>query len=131
MHPSHFGPYRVVRLIGQGGMGTVYEAIDPATGRTVAVKTLPLHLANDDTIRRRFESEKKTLLKLSHPCIVHIQSWGEQEGLPFFVMDYVPGLTLEALLRVEVRRGAGGRRGGERRTARRCGGRGPRPQSAR
>jgi len=80
-------------------MGTVYEAIDPATGRTVAVKTLPLHLANDDTIRRRFESEKKTLLKLSHPCIVHIQSWGEQEGLPFFVMDYVPGLTLEQLLR--------------------------------
>jgi serine/threonine-protein kinase len=80
-------------------MGTVYEAIDPATGRTVAVKTLPLHLANDDTIRRRFKSEKETLLKLSHPCIVHIQSWGEQEGLPFFVMDYVPGLTLEQLLR--------------------------------
>ena len=80
-------------------MGTVYEATDPDTGRTVAIKTLPLHLANDDTIRRRFESEKKTLLKLSHPCIVHIQSWGEQEGLPFFVMDYVPGLTLEQLLR--------------------------------
>ena len=99
MHPSTFGPYRVVRLIGQGGMGTVYEATDPATGRTVAIKTLPLHLANDDTIRRRFQSEIETLKKLSHPCIVHMREWGEEEGLPFFVMDYVPGLTLEALLR--------------------------------
>ena len=99
MHPSTFGPYRVVRLIGQGGMGTVYEATDPVTGRTVAIKTLPLHLANDDTIRRRFQSEIETLKKLSHPCIVHMREWGEEEGLPFFVMDYVPGLTLEALLR--------------------------------
>jgi serine/threonine-protein kinase len=99
VHPSKFGPYRVVRLIGQGGMGTVYEATDPATGRTVAIKTLPLHLANDDTIRRRFQSEIETLKKLSHPCIVHMREWGEEEGLPFFVMDYVPGLTLEALLR--------------------------------
>ena len=99
MHPSTFGPYRVVRLIGQGGMGTVYEATDPATGRTVAIKTLPLHLANDDTIRRRFQSEIDALKRLRHPCIVPMLAWGEEEGLPFFVMDYVPGLTLEALLR--------------------------------
>jgi len=80
-------------------MGTVYEATDPATGRTVAIKTLPLHLANDDTIRRRFQSEIDALKRLRHPCIVPMLAWGEEEGLPFFVMDYVPGLTLEALLR--------------------------------
>jgi serine/threonine-protein kinase len=80
-------------------MGTVYEATDPDTGRTVAIKTLPLHLANDDTIRRRFQSEIDALKRLRHPCIVPMLAWGEEEGLPFFVMDYVPGLTLEALLR--------------------------------
>jgi serine/threonine protein kinase len=80
-------------------MGTVYEAIDPASGLRVAVKALHLHLANDDTIRRRFDAEIETLKKLSHPCIVHMLSWGEQEGLPWFAMEYVQGLTLEALLR--------------------------------
>lgn len=99
MQRSQFGPYRVIRLLGQGGMGNVYEAVDPTTGRTVAVKTLPLHLASDDGVRRRFQAEIKTLMTLSHPGIARMLAWGDEEDLPFFVMELVPGLTLEALLR--------------------------------
>ncbi len=99
MQPTNFGPYRVVRLIGQGGMGAVYEAVDPDSGRTVAVKTLLLHLADDEGVRRRFEAEIETLLLFKHPGIPALKSWGNQDGLPFFVMEYVSGETLEALLR--------------------------------
>jgi serine/threonine-protein kinase len=99
MQRSQFGPYRVVRLLGQGGMGTVYEAIDPSTGRTVAVKTLPLHLANDEGVRRRFQSEIDTLMTLRHPGIARMIGFGDQEGVPFFAMEFVQGQTLEQLLR--------------------------------
>lgn len=99
MQPTHFGPYRVVRLIGQGGMGAVYEAVDPDSGRPVAVKTLLLHLADDEGVRRRFEAEIETLREFKHPGIAEMKGWGNQDGLPFFVMEYVSGETLETLLR--------------------------------
>ena len=101
LHPvqhSEFGPYRVVRLLGQGGMGTVYEAVDPATGRTVAIKTLPFHLANNEGIRRRFQSEIDTLMTLHHPGIARMVGFGDQGGVPFFAMEFVQGQTLEQLL---------------------------------
>jgi serine/threonine-protein kinase len=99
MQRTEFGPYNVVRLLGQGGMGTVYEAIDPSTGRTVAVKTLPLHLANDEGVRRRFQSEIDTLMTLRHPGIARMIGFGDQEGVPFFAMEFVQGQTLDQLLR--------------------------------
>jgi|LakMenEpi03Aug12_release.lakeMendotaPanAssembly.Ray.scaffolds.fasta_scaffold143506_2 serine/threonine-protein kinase len=80
-------------------MGAVYEAVDPDSGRTVAVKTLLFHLAEDEAIRRRFEAEIETLRKFKHPGIAEMTGWGDQDGLPFFVMEYVSGETLEALLR--------------------------------
>jgi serine/threonine-protein kinase len=80
-------------------MGSVYEAIHPDTGRTVAIKTLLLHLANDDMIRRRFESEIEVLKRLRHACIIQLIGWGEQDGLPFLVMEFVRGKTLEESLR--------------------------------
>jgi hypothetical protein len=101
LHPvqhREFGPYRVVRLLGQGGMGTVYEGIDPATGRTVAIKTLPCHLANNEGIRRRFQSEIDTLMTLHHPGIARMVGFGDQGGVPFFAMEFVQGQTLEQLL---------------------------------
>ncbi|MBM4012340.1 MAG: serine/threonine protein kinase [Planctomycetes bacterium] len=99
MQHSQFGPYRVIRLLGQGGMGAVYEAVDPATGRSVAVKTLPLHLAHDKGIRQRFQAEIATLKNLRHPGIAQMIGDGMQDGLPFFVMEFVPGRTLEELLK--------------------------------
>lgn len=99
MHPPQFGPYRVVRLLGQGGMGAVYEAIHIATGQTVAIKTLPQHLAGNQALQARFQSEIDTLMKLQHPGIAQLKSFGEQDGLPFFAMEFVGGRTLEELLR--------------------------------
>jgi len=99
MQHSQFGPYRVTRLLGQGGMGAVYEAVDPASGRSVAVKTLPLHLADDEGIRQRFQAEIATLKNLRHPGIAQMIGDGMQDGLPFFVMEFVPGRTLEELLK--------------------------------
>ena len=99
MHPPQFGPYRVVRLLGQGGMGAVYEATDIATGQTVAIKTLPPHLAGNQTLRARFQSEIDTLISLRHPGIAQLLGFGEQDGLPFFAMEFVGGRTLEELLR--------------------------------
>lgn len=98
MQRSTFGPYRVVRLLGQGGMGAVYEAVGPA-GDRVAVKTLPVHLAEDDSVRRRFRSEIDLLMRLRHPGIARMIGFGEEDGLPFFAMEFVPGRTLDELLR--------------------------------
>lgn len=98
MQRSTFGPYRVIRLLGQGGMGAVYEATGPA-GERVAVKTLPVHLAEDDGIRRRFRSEIDLLMRLQHPGIARMIGFGEEDGLPFFAMEFVPGRTLDELLR--------------------------------
>lgn len=99
MHPSRFGPYSVVRFLGRGGMGAVYEATDPSTGQTVAIKTLQHHHADDETVRRRFQSEIDTLMNLRHPGIARMLGFGEQDGVPFFAMEFVGGRTLEELLR--------------------------------
>lgn len=82
MQHSQFGPYRVIRLLGQGGMGAVYEAVDPATGRSVAVKTLPLHLANDKGIRQRFQAEIATLKNLRHPGIAQMSAMACRTACP-------------------------------------------------
>ena len=98
MQRSTFGPYRVVRLLGQGGMGAVYEAVGPE-GERVAVKTLPVHLAEDDAVRRRFRTEIDLLMRLRHPGIARMIGFGEEEGLPFFAMEFVTGRSLDELLR--------------------------------
>ena len=95
MAQERFGPYTVVRLIGRGGMGAVYEAVDPATGETVAVKKLASHLADDPGLRRRFFSEIETLKTLVHPSIVRLLAFGEQDGTPYFAMELVRGTSLD------------------------------------
>ena len=99
MAQEQFGPYRIVRLIGRGGMGAVYEAVDPATGEAVAVKKLASHLADDPGLRRRFFSEIETLKALVHPSIVRLLAFGEQDGTPYFAMELVRGTSLDERLR--------------------------------
>ncbi|MGE0708931.1 MAG: protein kinase [Planctomycetota bacterium] len=97
MTPSAIDRYEVRGQLGQGGMGTVLLAWDPALGREVALKLL---LAPDDeAARRRFEIETAALVRLRHANLVRCHSAGEHEGRPFLVLDRVEGSTLAERLR--------------------------------
>jgi hypothetical protein len=86
----------LVRLLGQGGMGLVYLARDPALKRLVAVKVLSPTLALDDTARSRFAREAETMAAMSHPNIINVHQVGELAGsrTSYFVMQYVDGKNL-------------------------------------
>jgi serine/threonine-protein kinase len=99
MHPTQLGPYSITRLLGRGGMGAVYEAVDGGTGRRVAVKTLAAHLGDDPGLRKRFLGEIETLKSLRHPCIVELLAFGEDDGHPYFAMELVGGRSLDQMLR--------------------------------
>lgn len=99
MDPTQRGPYLIRSRLGRGGMGAVYEAEDTSTGRLVAVKTLSAHMGDDATLRRRFAVEIDTLKSLSHPGIVRLLAFGEEDGEPYYAMELVRGRTLEQVLR--------------------------------
>jgi eukaryotic-like serine/threonine-protein kinase len=95
------GRYRVDRVLGQGGMATVYLAQDSELDRPVAIKVLAEHLAGDESFRRRFLREARMAARLSHPNIVQVYDAGDEDGRPFIVMECVEGPTLaEELKRV-------------------------------
>lgn len=96
---EQLGPYRIVRRIGRGGMGTVYEGVDDRSGQKAAIKILSAHLADDEGFRERFEAEIESLKKLRHPHIVRLYGYGEQDGHLFYSMELVDGITLEEALR--------------------------------
>lgn len=93
------GPYRLEELLGRGGMGEVYRAVDQRLGRQVAIKHLPPSAAGgDETRRRRFRLEAATLARLSHPAIVQIFDLYEADDGDWIVMELVQGPTLAELL---------------------------------
>ncbi len=102
------GDCRLVREIGRGGMGVVYEAEQESLGRRVAVKLLPRTHGTDDRPLRRFLREARTAARLHHPHIVPIHTIGEQGGQPYFVMTLVPGVGLDRVLQRIRRSGARG-----------------------
>ncbi|MDA0282597.1 MAG: protein kinase [Planctomycetota bacterium] len=87
--------YKVIREIGAGGMGIVYEAQDVRLRRSVAVKFLPDSCARDERARGRFEREAQTASALDHPGICRIFDIGEHDGQPFIVMELLTGTTLK------------------------------------
>ena len=95
---TRLGPYEVTALIGAGGMGEVYRATDTRLDRTVAIKVLPEHLADDPQRRERFEREAKAVSSLNHPHICTLHDVGEQDGIHYLVMEYVEGETLQQRL---------------------------------
>ncbi len=105
---AELGPYRVVSLLGAGGMGEVYEAVDSRLDRPVAVKILPGHLAADPRLVARFEREARAVSRLSHPnvCTLHDVGEAQVDGdtVHYLVLELVAGETLEEVL-------AGGRLG--------------------
>jgi WD40 repeat protein/serine/threonine protein kinase len=95
---QQLGDYRLLRAIGQGGMGIVYEAEQLSLGRHVALKLLPRKLLTDVKHRRRFEREARLAARLHHTNIVPVFGVGEQDGLPYYVMQYIQGLGLNEVL---------------------------------
>ncbi|HAN96760.1 MAG TPA: hypothetical protein DCQ98_04700 [Planctomycetaceae bacterium] len=91
--------YRIVDVVGAGGMGIVFRAIDPAMGRTVALKTMRPTLAADRAACRRFRREVCAVAALEHQAIVAIHDVGEHRGIPFFTMPWLDGVTLAERLR--------------------------------
>ena len=89
------GRYRITGELGRGGMGIVYRGEDPLIGRDVAIKTLTVVTPE---LRERFYLEAKSGI-LSHPNIVTVYELGEHDGSPFIVMEFIPGESLEKILR--------------------------------
>jgi tetratricopeptide (TPR) repeat protein/predicted Ser/Thr protein kinase len=90
--PGWVGRYVVERELGRGGMGVVYQAWDPDLGRRVALKVVQ---EPDEERRARFLNEAGSLARLQHPHIVQVFEVGESEGVPYLVMEYVPGRALK------------------------------------
>jgi serine/threonine-protein kinase len=91
--------YAIKRLIGRGGMGIVYLARDRRLERLVAIKTLPPQLAADESVKQRFLREIRTAGAMSHPNVVPIHGADEIDGHVFFVMGFVDGESLAAMIR--------------------------------
>ncbi len=92
------GQYRVIRLLGRGGMGAVYLARDLSLEREVAIKIVKA-ASDERAMHERFRREARTGARLSHPNIVPLYAFGEVEGMPYFVMGYVRGESLGDRLR--------------------------------
>jgi serine/threonine protein kinase len=94
------GRYRVVRTLGGGGMGRVYEVVDLGTQQTRALKILHRQLADDPVMVERFLREARALGSLDHPSIVQVHAWGPlDDGSLYIVLELVPGQTLDRALR--------------------------------
>jgi len=90
--------YEVIEQIGAGAMGTVYKARQVALDRTVALKVLPPELARDRAYVSRFEREAKLAARISHPNVIQVHDVGEDRGLRYIAMEFVPGSSVEEQL---------------------------------
>ncbi|MGP8202188.1 MAG: protein kinase domain-containing protein [Limisphaerales bacterium] len=94
-----FPQLEILGFLGQGGMGAVYKARQPALDRVVALKILPPQTAGGPGFVERFNREARALAKLTHPNIVAVHEFGQVNGLPYFIMEFVDGLNLRQLER--------------------------------
>jgi hypothetical protein len=92
------GRYRIIALLGRGGMGEVYRATDLTLGQSVALKFIPEEAARDQRLLERFHGEVRVARQVSHPNVCRVYDIGEVEGMPFLSMEYVDGEDLASLL---------------------------------
>jgi len=95
---QQLGDYQILREVGRGGMGVVYEAQQLSLGRHVAIKVLPAHALLDARQLGRFQREARSAAKLHHTNIVPVFGVGEQDGLHYYVMQFIQGLGLDLVL---------------------------------
>jgi serine/threonine protein kinase/TolB-like protein len=95
---TRLGPYEIQELLGRGGMGEVYRALDTRLHRSVAIKILPGALTADAESVRRFQNEARAVASLSHPNVVPLFDVGEQDGMRYAVTELVLGETLRVRL---------------------------------
>jgi serine/threonine-protein kinase len=107
MTPAKIGKYEIVREIGKGAMGLVYEGRDPHIGRKVAIKTIRFDSLSDHAsqteMQKRFMREAQSAGNLHHPQIVTIYEVGEDQGLLYIAMEYIEGQSLAQLLSAKVK----------------------------
>ena len=97
--PKQLGKYEVLEIVGRGGMGVVYKAVDPEIGRLVGIKMMTSAVINDPVLLKRFYREAQSAGKLRHPNIVTVYDLGIQEAMPYLVMEFLEGESLDVALR--------------------------------
>jgi eukaryotic-like serine/threonine-protein kinase len=103
--PERVGEYRIVREIGRGGMGVVYEADQVALGRRVAIKVLPGRLVSNEKLRERFRREAQAAARLHHTSIVPVFAAGECDGQCYYAMQLIEGRGLDKIVHEAAARG--------------------------
>jgi WD40 repeat protein/serine/threonine protein kinase len=96
--PRQLGEYRILRQVGRGGMGVVYEAVQETLGRHVALKVLPLHAALAGIQLERFHREARAVARLHHTNIVPVFGVGEDQGVHYYAMQFIHGQSLDVVL---------------------------------
>ncbi len=110
--PEQLGDFRILREIGRGGMGVVYEAVQESLGRPVALKILPFHHLMEASHLERFRREARAAAQLHHTNIVPVFGVGEHEGIHFYAMQYIQGQSLDEVVE-EVKKLREGKPGAE------------------
>ena len=126
--PQQIGDYRILREIGRGGMGVVYEAEQISLGRRVALKVLPGQASRDRVVQERFRREARAAARLHHTNIVPVFEVGQDGDVRFYAMQFIQGLGLDAVI-AELRQLLDRARSQSRNKAA-SGGRSPRPARA-
>src|SRR5262249_52897181 len=96
--PAQVGDYRIIREIGRGGMGVVYEAEQESLGRRVALKVLPSPVARDGTTLARFRREARASARLHHTNIVPVFDVGQDGEIRYYAMQFIHGQSLDAVI---------------------------------
>ena len=96
--PKYIGKYKILQIIGMGGMGVIYKALQESLNRIVALKVLPPQFCSNEEVAHRFEIEAKAISMLQHQNIVNIYEYGCEDGMRYFAMQFVDGENLSSII---------------------------------